>query len=407
MLYVYVLILILELLIKYVYLKYSFDNVKVLINKEISQDFSGNIFSNPDSFFLHKANKDIIDNSKNIQHFPEILNNYNNFIFYNTFIIKNDKNIYEILPASYNNKIHLFFLEENFLNDFCSNELIFESNEKIIKILLLEKNTLAILFSNKNLILYELSCTFHTMRNLSLKPLENNNCFLDKIKLISPVKDIFKLTQAKHLFVTLDFHGKIDFYNLKNYFMSRYSKYDVIKSFQLGYYDQYFLAEIGFRHRFFLIGYNDRLCLIKIGSKINIKKIYFLNNENVKSLYTLDNYQILMGTDKGNLHLISVAKSQLNFDGVLPICNNNVNIEKISQEKFDKLICIKCGINFKLIDITGKFDEKDFDSKDKYIKEFLLVFIIFLFLLFIKIIKGKIIHFCKNNNNNEEYEYDY
>ena len=400
MLYVYVLIL--ELLNKYVYLKYSFDNVKVLINKEISQDFSGNIFSNPDSFYLHKANKDIIDNSKNIQHFPEILNNYNNFIFHNTFIINNDKNNFEILPASYNNKIHLFFLEENFLNDFCSNELIFESNEKIIKILLLEKNTLAILFSNKNLILYELSYTFQKIRNLMIKPLENNNCFLDKVKLISPVKDIFKLTQAKHLFVTLDSHGKIDFYNLKNYFMSRYFKYDVVKSFQLGYYDQYFLAEIGFRHRFFLIGYYDRLCLIKIRSRMNIKKIYFLNNENVKSLYTLDNYQILMGTDKGNLHLISVANSQLNFDGVLPICINE-NIEKISQEKFNKLICIKCGNYYKLIDITGKFDDKDFDSKDQYKKEFLLLFITFLFLLFIKIIKGKIISFCKNNNN-EEYE---
>ena len=399
MLYVYVFIL--ELLIKYVYLKYSFDNVKVLINKEISKDFSGNIFPNLDSFYLNKANKGIIDNSKNIQHFPEILKNYNNFIFHDTFIITNNKNDFEVLPASYNNKIHLFFLEENFLNDFCSNELIFESNEKIIKVLLLEKNTLAILFSNKNLILYELSCTFHTMRNLLIKPLENNNCFLDKIKLISPVKDIFKLTQAKHLFVTLDFHGKIDFYNLKNYLMSRYFKYDIIKSFQLGFHDQYFFAEIGFKHRFLLIGYDDRLTLIKLGNRINIKKIYFLNNENVISLYTLDNYQILMGTNKGNIHLISVEKSKLVFDGVLPICNDY--IEKISQEKFDKTICIKCGNYYKLIDITGKLDEKDFENNDKYKKEFIIVVIIFLFLFFIKITKGKIVSACKNNN--DEYHF--
>jgi hypothetical protein len=151
--------------------------------------------------------------------------------------------------------------------------------------------------------------------------------------------------------------------------MSRYSKYDIIKSIQLGYYDQYFLAEIGFRHRFLLIGYDDRLCLIKIGSRINIKKIYFLNNENVKSLYTLDNYQILMGTDKGNLHLISVVKSQLNFDGVLPICNN-VNIETLKSSYPDiiNILSILPDINkFALFEKLSLDDFKDTPYADSEI----------------------------------------
>ena len=401
MLYVYALIL--EIIIKYVYLKYSFDNAKLLINKEISKDFSGNIFSNPDSFYLNKANKAIIENSKNIQHFQETLKNYNNYIFHDIFLLNNNKTKFEILPASFNNKIHLFYLvnsEEKYLNDFCSSDLIFKENEKVLKIILLEKNTLAILFSNTNLILYEFSFTFKSTRNLLLNPLENNKCFLDKIEQISPVKDIFKLTQAEYLFMTLNFFGKIDFYNLKDYLFSRYHRYEIIKSIQLGCYDHYYFAEIGLNHRFLLSGYHNRITLIKIGMEINIQKIYFLNNEIVSSLYSLDNYQILLGTNQGNIHLISVENSQLVFDGALSLCNGN-NIELIAQEKKDYLICIKCGNKFKLIDLNGKFSEKDFEN-DKYKEEFILVVIILLISIIIKITKGKIVSFFKNNNDNDE-----
>ena len=43
---IYTFILILEILIKYTYPTYSFDNIKILIKKELPQDFSGKFFLN-------------------------------------------------------------------------------------------------------------------------------------------------------------------------------------------------------------------------------------------------------------------------------------------------------------------------------------------------------------------------
>ena len=59
-------ILIMQLLIKYVNLDYSFNNVKVLMKKKLSKNFSGYIFPEQDSFYLNKINKAIIENNKNI-----------------------------------------------------------------------------------------------------------------------------------------------------------------------------------------------------------------------------------------------------------------------------------------------------------------------------------------------------
>ena len=403
---IYVYILILELLIKYAYFNYSFDNVKVLINKELSNDFHGNIFSYPDSFFLNKINNQIIDNPKNIQHFPEKLINYDNYIIHEIFPLsyKDNKNL-DLLIASNNNIIKLFLLENNqekYFDEFCNNDLYFDKRETIKKVLYIGK-ILFILFNNKDLVVYKFS--YKTTRNLLMNKDLDNNCFLDILKKISPVKDIIKLSFAKHIFITLDFNGRINLYNLKNYFMSRYNEFDIIKSLQLGYYENYYFAEIGLNHRFLIIGYDDRLTLIRIGSKIKIKKIYYLNNEFVRSLYTLDNYQILLGTNKGNLHLISVINSELNFDGLIHICENNIDL--IAQEKVNCLICIKCDKHFKLIDLKGKFDEKDFIRNNKY-KEFFWVFTTLVVLTVIKITKEKIKSFFKYLfSNNDEYEYYY
>ena len=148
------------------------------------------------------------------------------------------------------------------------------------------------------------------------------------------------------------------------------------------YINEYYFAEIGLRQRFLIIGYDNRLVLIRVGGRINIKKIYFLKNEKVKSLYSLDNYQILLGTDKGNIYLIEVKNSLLKFEGVIHICNNNDDVKLISQEKINFLICVKCGDNYyKLIDIKGKFNEKQFEiiSNNEFI--FLLIFLLLLLLL--------------------------
>ena len=164
--------------------------------------------------------------------------------------------------------------------------------------------------------------------------------------------------------------------------MNRYQKFDIIKSLQFGYYNEYYFAEIGLRQRFLIIGYDNRLVLIRVGGRINIKKINFLKNEKVKSLYSLDNYQILLGTDKGNIYLIEVKNSLLKFEGVIHICNNNDDVKLISQEKINFLICIKCGDNYyKLIDIKGKFNEEQFEiiSNNEFI--FLLIFLLVLLLL--------------------------
>ena len=184
--------------------------------------------------------------------------------------------------------------------------------------------------------------------------------------------------------------------------MSRYQKYENIKQMQLGYYEQYHLQEIGFNQKFLFIGYDNRLSLIKIGKKINIKKIYFLNKEKVKSIYSLNDYQILVGTDKGNLHIMSLQNSELSFEGGINICKEK--IELILQEKINYLICIKCGNYFLLIDLNGKFSEKDFEN-NKY-KEFILLLILFLIFSFIKISKDKIVYIYKNffNNNITDYK---
>ena len=212
-------ILILEILIKYAYSTYSFDNIKILIKKELPEDFSGNIFSKPDSFYFNKPNKAIIKNDKNIPHFQEIFNNYNNYIFHDSFNISYNKTKFEILPTSFKNKIHLFLLINSEIYDFCNKELIFEENEKIIKIKKIETNTLGILFSNTNLILYDFSFSYKIKDEIKINQLEENNCFLDKIKEISPVKNFLKLKKAKNIFITLDFFGKINFYNLIDFIL--------------------------------------------------------------------------------------------------------------------------------------------------------------------------------------------
>ena len=396
-------LLILELLIKYVYLDYSFDNVKVLKNMELPNDFSGNIFTYPDSFYLNKVNNAIIENSEKIPHFPEILNNYKDYILHEIIKFKYSGKFYDVLITSNINIMNLFLLEntenENFI-EFCNNDLTFDKKEKIIKILYLEEYTFAILFSTRDLVIYKFS--YKTSRNLMINPLAENNCFLDKIYTITEVKDFYKLTQAKHLFVTLDFHGKIHFYNLKDYFMSRYQKFENIKSLQLGYYNQYFFSEIGSVSRSLLFAYDNRLALIKPGGKTKIIKIYYFNDEITTSLYSLDNFQVLVGTNKGNLHLISLNNSLLNFVGVINICKDNITL--ISQEKVNYLICLKCGKNFKLIDLKGKFNENYFDN-EKYIETIYLLF--FLLLSFIiKISKGKVLSIIKSNNDDDDKDFD-
>ena len=391
-------VLIIEILIKYVCLNYSFENVKVLINKELPKDFFGNIFLNPDSFYINKVNKDIIINNKNIPHFQVILNNYNNdYIFHDIFKITIGNKKSNVLIISNNNEIKIFLLdknEKNILIDFCTK--FFDKNEKIIKILYLEDNTLAILFSAKDLILYRFSISMKTTRYL-IEEEDNNNCYLDKLYTITKVKNFFKLSFATNILVAMDFHGKINFYNLRNYFMNRFKKYEIIKSIQLGFYNEYYFAEIGLKNRYLIVGYDNQLALIRIGGRTRIKKIYFLNNEIVTSIYTLDNYQILLGTNKGNIHLISIQNSFLNFDGVIHICNNDVNI--IAQEKENYLICIKCGNKYKLIDLNGKFNENEFDN-NTYI-EFIILLFSLLSLLIIKILKEKISSKIKSKLENK------
>ena len=390
-------ILIMQLLIKYVNLDYSFNNVKVLINKKFSRVFSGNIFSNPDSFYFNNINKVIIENNKKIPHFPEIINNYNDYILHEIFKISNLNNKQNVVSLSQDNNLKIILLENDIYKEICNN--YFEENIKIIKILYLEENTFGILFSNQDLIIYQFS--LKKTRNLVQdSKIENNNfCVFDKIYKISPVKDFFKLSFVRHIFFTLDFHGKVNFFNLRDYFMSRYQKFQNIKSLQFGYYDEYFFAEIGLSHRFLIIGYNNRLILVRIGGRIDIKKIYFLNNEIVKSVYSLDNYQLLVGSDKGNIYLISAVNSQLKFEGMIHICDDNVSL--ISQEKGNFLICIKCGYNyFKLIDIKGKFHRNIFEIlKDNEII-WLLIFLIFLLLFILS--KNKISHYKLYKENNKE-----
>ena len=383
-------ILIQLLLIKYVNLGYSFDNVKVISNKKLSNDFFGNIFSHPDIFYLNKINKAIIENNRNIPHFPEILNNYSDYIFHEIFKISDISNNSNALTLSQDNKMKIILLRDDIPQEFC--DIFFEKNFKIMKILYLEDNTFGILFSTQDLIIYQFS--FRKSRNLMIDTqLENNNyCFLDKLYSAFPVKDFFKLSFARHIFITLDFHGKINFFNLKDYFMSRYQKFDIIKSFQLSFFEEYFFAEIGSRHRFLISGYENRLVLIRVGDRISIKKIYFFKDEIIKSIYSLDNYQILVGTNKGNLHLISAKNSKLNFDGVINICNDNVTL--ISQEKENFLVCIKCGNNFKLIDLKGKFSE---ENEIIQYNEFIMILIFFLFFVIIKICCNK--KTCRENNN--------
>ena len=388
--------LIIEILIKYVCLNYSFENVKVLINKELPKDFFGNIFSNPDSFYINKAKNEIIENNKNIPHFQQILNNYNNdYIFHDIFKISIENKKTNVLILSKNNGIKIFLLknnEKNILIDFC--DKFFDKNEKIIKILYLQDNTLAILFSTKDLIIYKISISISikTTRNL-IEEENSNNFFLDKIYTITKVKNFVKLSFARHILVTLDFHGKIDFYNLRNNFMSRFRKFEIIKSIQLGFYPEYFFAEIGLKNRYLIIGYDNQIALMRIGGKTRIKKIYFLNKEIVTSIYTLDNYQVLLGTNKGNIHLISEQNSLLNFDGVIHICNKDVNL--IAQEKENYLICIKCGNYYKLIDLNGKFNENEFDNN--IYKEFIILLLSLLILLIIKICNEKISSKIKSN----------
>ena len=376
-------ILIMQLLIKYVNLDYSFNNVKVLMKKKLSKNFSGYIFPEQDSFYLNKINKAIIENNKIIPHFSEILNNYNDYIIHEVFKIFELNNNLNVLSLSHDNNMKIILLQNNIYKEICNN--YFDENIKIIKILYLEENTFGILFSNQDLIIYKLSLK-KTRKLYQDYILDNNNfCFFEKIYKIFPVKDFFKLSFVNHIFYTLDFHGKINFFNLKDYFMNRYQKFDIIKSLQFGYYNEYYFAEIGLRQRFLIIGYDNRLVLIRVGGRINIKKIYFLKNEKVKSLYSLDNYQILLGTDKGNIYLIEVKNSLLKFEGVIHICNNNDDVKLISQEKINFLICIKCGDNYyKLIDIKdikGKFNEEQFEiiSNNEFI--FLLIFLLVLLLL--------------------------
>ena len=138
------------------------------------------------------------------------------------------------------------------------------------------------------------------------------------------------------------------------------------------------------------------MALIRIGGKTRIKKIYFLNNEIVTSICTLDNYQILLGTNKGDMYLLSIQNSFLNFDAVIHICNENINL--IAQEKENNLICIKCGNKFKLVDLNGKLNENEFEN-NTYI-EFIILLFSLLILFVIKILREKI---SSKNKSHEEH----
>ena len=206
-------ILIMQLLIKYVNLDYSFNNVKVLMKKKLSKNFSGYIFPEQDSFYLNKINKDIIGNNKIIPHFSEILNNYNDYIIHEVFKIFELNNNLNVLSLSHDNNMKIILLQNNIYKEICNN--YFDENIKIIKILYLEENTFGILFSNQDLIIYKLSLK-KTRKLYQDYILEKNNfCFFEKIYKIFPVKDFFKLSFVNHIFYTLDFHGKINFFNLK------------------------------------------------------------------------------------------------------------------------------------------------------------------------------------------------
>ena len=119
-----------QLLIKYVNLDYSFNNVKVLINKKFSRVFSGNIFSNPDSFYFNNINKVIIENNKKIPHFPEIINNYNDYILHEIFKISNLNNKQNVVSLSQDNNLKIILLENDIYKEICNN--YFEKNIKII-----------------------------------------------------------------------------------------------------------------------------------------------------------------------------------------------------------------------------------------------------------------------------------
>ena len=194
-----------QLLIKYVNLDYSFNNVKVVINKKFSRVFSGNIFSNPDSFFFDKINKVIIENNKKIPHFPEIMNNYNDYILHEIFKISNLNNKQNVVSLSQDNNLKIILLENDIYKEICNN--FFEENIKIIKILYLEENIFGILFSNHDLIIYQFSLKkTNNLNQDSIK--ENNNfCVFDKIYEISPVKDFFKLSFARHIFSYIFYFG--------------------------------------------------------------------------------------------------------------------------------------------------------------------------------------------------------
>lgn len=62
--------------------------------------------------------------------------------------------------------MHLFLLNNTEIYDFCNKELFFCKNEKIIKVNNIEKNALAILFSNTNLILYNFSFSYQIKENI-------------------------------------------------------------------------------------------------------------------------------------------------------------------------------------------------------------------------------------------------
>ena len=62
--------------------------------------------------------------------------------------------------------MHLFLSNNTETYDFCNKELFFCKNEKIIKVNNIEKNALAILFSNTNLILYNFSFSYQIKENI-------------------------------------------------------------------------------------------------------------------------------------------------------------------------------------------------------------------------------------------------
>ena len=366
--------------------KYTFQNITILSNNRLTSNHKGIIFPkyNPNTFYLNKENNIILINPKNISHFSKKLNFYKNFKFY-----EQHKEKINIMPSSDNNIMHLYLLENNeneYFDELCKNEIIFDKNQKILKILYIDENIFAILFENKVLKIFELNNTLYQItRNLLIND-DNSNCILNQIMRVNNVKDIYDLTNINK-FMTLDYYGKIDFYNLQNYYMNRFSKYEIIKSLQLGFYENYYFSEIGPYNRFLLVGYNNKMTLIGL-SRIKIIKIYLLNeDEKIKSILTLDNYQVLLGTNKGNIHLISVTKSTLNFDGSINICKNK-NIDLMKQEKINKLICIKCGTFFKLIDLNGKFSGDIYDE-GKILKEVISLLIGLLILLVIKYFKQK------------------